>query len=99
VPAARQPHEVIEAHVTALTDQLARIIAAGLGGELGVGREQLRVLARAALLGADELVEPVAQTLRCRALAAATRANGAEISANQRSATASRSAALLGKWR
>jgi hypothetical protein len=32
---------------------------AGLGGEPGVGREQLRVLARAALLGADELVQPL----------------------------------------
>jgi hypothetical protein len=29
----------------------------------GVGREQLGVLARAALLGVDELVEPVAQTV------------------------------------
>ena len=41
---------------------------AGLRGEPGVGREQLRVLARAALLGEDELVEPVTETVRCRAV-------------------------------
>ena len=36
---------------------------AGVRGEPGVGREQLGVLARSPLLGVDELVEPVAQTV------------------------------------
>ena len=41
---------------------------AGVGCKLGVGREQLRVLSCATLLGLDEQVEPALQALPCGAL-------------------------------
>jgi hypothetical protein len=38
-----------------------------VGCKLGVGREQLRLLSRAVLLGLDEQVEPASQALMCGA--------------------------------
>ena len=52
-----------------------------------------------AALGGDQEVEPAAQALEGGRSSAAAPASGAEMRASQRSATASRSAALLGKWR
>jgi hypothetical protein len=71
----------------------------GVGGELDVGREELGVVERLAPLRLDEAVEPAPQARGRSPLPAATASSGCEISESQRSVTASRSAALLGKWR
>jgi hypothetical protein len=72
----------------------------GLRGELDVGGEQLRVLAGHPPLGHDQQVEPAPRALRRRALLGRHgRQRRAEMRESQRSVTASRSPALLAKWR
>jgi hypothetical protein len=86
--------ELVDERLDTCLDDLARI-----RGELDVGSEELGVVEGFAALRLDEVVEPALEALGCRSPPGRDRFEGFEISDNQRSVTASRSAALLGKCR
>ena len=72
---------------------------AGVGGQLEVGGEQLRVLAGQLRLAVTSSSSQRRSRSGAGPASAATAASGVEMRASQRSVTASRSAALLGKCR
>jgi hypothetical protein len=72
---------------------------AGVGGQLEVGGEQLRVLAGHRLLGGDQQVQPVPEPLRRRAGLGGRGRQRCRDAGQPAFGDASRSAALLGKWR